>query len=48
MLRKAAALIALSPKDYAYAVSVMSAEKIFFVPHQQDKDMFNADALSRP
>jgi glycosyltransferase involved in cell wall biosynthesis len=47
VLRKAGAVIALSPKDYAYATSITSAHKVFYIPHHPDVDMFNAHSPSR-
>lgn len=46
VLRKAAAVIVLSPRDYVYAIAVTSAEKVFYVPYQPNEGLFGADATS--
>jgi glycosyltransferase involved in cell wall biosynthesis len=46
-LRRAAALISLSEKDYAYATTITSAEKVFYVPPRPNSAIFNADSSLR-
>jgi glycosyltransferase involved in cell wall biosynthesis len=41
-LRKASAIIAVSPKEYAYATQHASEDRIFYVPPKIDSDIFNS------
>jgi glycosyltransferase involved in cell wall biosynthesis len=47
VLRRAAAATVLAEKDYAYATTVTSAEKVFYVPHRPNSEIFNADSSLR-
>ena len=44
--KKAAAVTALSPKDYAYATKRTATEKVFYVPYCPNNNIFNADMSS--
>ncbi len=46
VLRKAAAVTALSLKDYSYATQTTAAEKVFYVPHRPNDSIFNIDMSS--
>lgn len=46
VLRKAAAVTALSLKDHAYATQTTAAEKVFYVPHRPNDSIFNVDMSS--
>ncbi len=46
VLRKAAAVTALSLKDLAYATTTTSVEKVFFVPHKPNAQIYNSNTTS--
>ena len=47
MLKRADAVTALSPRDYAFATAKMPAEKVFYVPYEPDSEIFSSDDTSR-
>ena len=47
VLKKADAVTALSPRDYAFATARTSTEKVFYVPYEPDSQVFSSDDTSR-
>src|SRR5665647_1141221 len=46
-LRKASAVVAISPKEYAYATHYASEDRVFYIPPKIDTNVFNADDPNR-
>jgi glycosyltransferase involved in cell wall biosynthesis len=47
VLKRADAVMALSPKDHAFAAASTSAEKVFYVPYEPNGQVFNSNETSR-
>jgi len=47
VLKRADAVTALSPRDYAFATARTSAEKVFYVPYEPNSQIFGSDNTSR-